>query len=246
MIKNCEGKMLRYHSNGQNTYSTNDHFPPISRTLRYKKVTKPLLERKRRARINRCLDELKDLVGALEADGENINKLEKADILELTVRHLKRISRLQDPMQEAHRFQAGFSQCASEACIFLGSLPGMNSTVGKRLIEHLKQSIFKHYLPAYVPAVPSVEPCHNNSIEQCQVSLTNGQFSPPITSSPKPSRSPHHRADRTTITTSSKSVLSVPLSMEDSNNNDTSMLLPASISSSYSPKNDDNFMWRPW
>jgi hypothetical protein len=30
-------------------------------------VTKPLLERKRRARINKCLDELKDLmVGALE------------------------------------------------------------------------------------------------------------------------------------------------------------------------------------
>lgn len=41
----------------------------------------------------------------LQADGENINKLEKADILELTVRHLKRISRLQDPVQEAHRFQ---------------------------------------------------------------------------------------------------------------------------------------------
>lgn len=41
----------------------------------------------------------------LQSDGENINKLEKADILELTVRHLKRISRLHDPIQEAHRFQ---------------------------------------------------------------------------------------------------------------------------------------------
>lgn len=39
----------------------------VSRTARYRKVTKPLLERRRRARINRCLDELKDLmVGALE------------------------------------------------------------------------------------------------------------------------------------------------------------------------------------
>ncbi len=45
-----------------------------------------------------------------QADGENINKLEKADILELTVRHLKRISRLQDPIQEAHRFQVQLSQ----------------------------------------------------------------------------------------------------------------------------------------
>lgn len=40
---------------------------PLSKTAKYKKITKPLLERKRRARINRCLDELKDLmVGALE------------------------------------------------------------------------------------------------------------------------------------------------------------------------------------
>lgn len=41
--------------------------PAISRTVQYKKITKPLLERKRRARINRCLDELKELmVEALE------------------------------------------------------------------------------------------------------------------------------------------------------------------------------------
>uniref|UniRef100_V9IHA8 Enhancer of split mbeta protein n=1 Tax=Apis cerana TaxID=7461 RepID=V9IHA8_APICE len=62
---------------------------PVSRTYQYRKVMKPMLERKRRARINRCLDELKDLmVTALQAEGENVAKLEKADILELTVRHL--------------------------------------------------------------------------------------------------------------------------------------------------------------
>ncbi|KAI4502906.1 hypothetical protein M0802_001950 [Mischocyttarus mexicanus] len=50
------------------------------------KITKPLLERKRRARINQCLDELKDLmVDAHETEGENISKLEKAEILELTI-----------------------------------------------------------------------------------------------------------------------------------------------------------------
>jgi len=53
---------------------------------------KPLLERKRRARINKCLDELKDIMtGCLQAQGENVSKLEKADILELTVRHLQRL-----------------------------------------------------------------------------------------------------------------------------------------------------------
>ena len=52
---------------------------PMSRTHQYKKITKPLLERKRRARINKCLDELKDIMTvALQAEGENVSKLEKA------------------------------------------------------------------------------------------------------------------------------------------------------------------------
>lgn len=47
-------------------YSTNPmaDVEPVSRTHQYRKVMKPLLERKRRARINRCLDELKDLMMA--------------------------------------------------------------------------------------------------------------------------------------------------------------------------------------
>ena len=62
---------------------------PMSRTHQYRKVMKPLLERKRRARINKCLDELKELmVHALQHEGESISKLEKADVLELTVRWL--------------------------------------------------------------------------------------------------------------------------------------------------------------
>lgn len=35
---------------------------PVSRTYQYRKIMKPMLERKRRARINKCLDELKDLM----------------------------------------------------------------------------------------------------------------------------------------------------------------------------------------
>merc|ERR1712228_386702 len=71
---------------------------PMSRTHQYRKVMKPLLERKRRARINKCLDELKDLmVHALQSEGESITKLEKADVLELTVKHLRKLKRQQMP-----------------------------------------------------------------------------------------------------------------------------------------------------
>ena len=46
-------RMLRPH------HIEGDTDPPVSKTMQYKKITKPLLERKRRARINACLDELK-------------------------------------------------------------------------------------------------------------------------------------------------------------------------------------------
>uniref|UniRef100_A0A3B5LD15 BHLH domain-containing protein n=1 Tax=Xiphophorus couchianus TaxID=32473 RepID=A0A3B5LD15_9TELE len=47
-------------------------------------LRKPLIERKRRERINNCLDQLKETV-----IGQS--KLEKADILEMTVKHLQNI-----------------------------------------------------------------------------------------------------------------------------------------------------------
>lgn len=49
---------------------------PVSRTYQYRKIMKPMLERKRRARINKCLDELKDLMtGTLQAVGENLMRI---------------------------------------------------------------------------------------------------------------------------------------------------------------------------
>ncbi|XP_050434563.1 transcription factor HES-1-B-like isoform X2 [Adelges cooleyi] len=77
---------------------------------------------------------------ALEAEGENVDKLEKADILEFTVKHLQKITR-RDPVEEAYKFQEGFSHCASEACSFLLSLPGLDSVVGRRLVEYLAKSV---------------------------------------------------------------------------------------------------------
>merc|ERR1711936_1337489 len=121
----------------------------MTRSHQYKKIMKPLLERKRRARINKCLDELKDIMtAALQAQGENVSKLEKADILELTVRHLHKMqqarrlmSTSRNPLEEIHRFQAGYSSCAQEAASFLLSTPGVDITVGQRMLAHLSSNI---------------------------------------------------------------------------------------------------------
>lgn len=119
---------------------------PLSRTYQYRKVMKPMLERKRRARINRCLDELKELmVTALQAEGENVSKLEKADILELTVRHLHKLKRQQrlagNPVIEADRFRAGFTQAANEVSRVLASTPNVDVGLGKRIMSHLGHRI---------------------------------------------------------------------------------------------------------
>ena len=115
---------------------------PMSRTHQYRKVMKPLLERKRRARINTCLEELKDLmVFALQAEGESISKLEKADVLELTVNHLRKLKRQQmlslNPALEVDKFHAGYSACAAEVGRVLASQPGVEVTVGARLMAQL-------------------------------------------------------------------------------------------------------------
>ena len=113
---------------------------PISRSLEYRKVMKPLLERKRRARINKCLDELKELMmSVLVDDGENSSKLEKADILEVTVNYLNKLKSsdslvLTPSVTYSHRFRNGFSACASEVSRFL-STPGLG--VDRRAVDHV-------------------------------------------------------------------------------------------------------------
>merc|ERR1712141_367690 len=119
---------------------------PMSRTHQYRKVMKSLLERKRRARINKCLDDLKDLmVFALQSEGESITKLEKADVLELTVRHLQKLKRQQqlqaNPSLDMDRYRAGYTACAAEVSRFMASVPGVNVVMGTRLMGHLGSSI---------------------------------------------------------------------------------------------------------
>ena len=113
----------------------------MTKTQTYRAVVKPLIEKKRRARINSCLDELKDLmVFALQTEGESISKLEKADVLELTVNHLRKLKRQQmlslNPGLDLDRFHAGFTTCATEVSRSLAS-SGVDISIGSRLMSHL-------------------------------------------------------------------------------------------------------------
>nr|ACO15686.1 Enhancer of split mgamma protein [Caligus clemensi] len=112
----------------------------VSKTHQYRKVMKPLLERKRRARINKCLDEIKDiLVETLQADsGESITKLEKADVLEMTVRHLRKT---QNQKNSPDRFFSGYTTCANHVSQYLSTVPGVNVHFARDMMSHLGQQL---------------------------------------------------------------------------------------------------------
>lgn len=114
----------------------------MSKTYQYRKVMKPMLERKRRARINKCLDDLKDLmVECLKQEGEHVTRLEKADILELTVEHMKKLKQrgslsVKYP-SKSDCFRSGFFHAADQVSKVLAATPGVDVDLGTKLMTYL-------------------------------------------------------------------------------------------------------------
>uniref|UniRef100_A0A182TSF6 BHLH domain-containing protein n=1 Tax=Anopheles melas TaxID=34690 RepID=A0A182TSF6_9DIPT len=117
---------------------------PVKRSSDNRRSNKPIMEKRRRARINNCLNELKTLIlDAMKKDPARHSKLEKADILEMTVKHLENLQRQQTAMSQAtdpsvmNKFKAGFNECAQE----VGRFPELEPHVKRRLLQHLNNCI---------------------------------------------------------------------------------------------------------
>ncbi|CAG2112405.1 unnamed protein product [Medioppia subpectinata] len=93
----------------------------------YQRLTKPLIEKRRRARINLCLTQLKEMI--IDSGRHNIQnpkcKYEKADILELTVEYLQNMHFKQqmDKNVSKQSFNAGFDECLKQVQHFMKCLP---------------------------------------------------------------------------------------------------------------------------
>ncbi|XP_060786732.1 transcription factor HES-2.1 [Neoarius graeffei] len=76
-----------------------------------RKTLKPLMEKRRRARINESLNKLKELIVPLAGkDTSRYSKLEKADILEMTVRFLRELP--SSPVTaQSDRYREGYEAC---------------------------------------------------------------------------------------------------------------------------------------
>ncbi|XP_057365605.1 protein hairy-like [Daphnia carinata] len=131
-----------------------------------RRTNKPLMEKRRRARINHSLSVLKSLIIKDDANSSNPtsqSRLEKADILELTVMHLRALEKqkeehLQQQQQselvekesnssvdsDVKSYRLGYQACCHDIGRFLDG-PVLDLTK-ERLMEHLlekKQKLFQ-------------------------------------------------------------------------------------------------------
>ena len=94
------------------------------------------MEKRRRARINDSLSQLKSLVlEGLKKDPARHSKLEKADILEMAVKHLRSLQAR--PERAAARYREGYVECRREVAAYLSRDAGLDSSLKQRLLTHL-------------------------------------------------------------------------------------------------------------
>jgi len=112
-----------------------------TKTQIYQKVKKPMLERQRRARMNKCLDNLKTLVAELRGD-DGILRMDKAEMLESAVIFMRQQKTPKKVAQEEQSlpldsFKNGYMNAVNEVSRVMASTPGMSVDLGKSVMTHL-------------------------------------------------------------------------------------------------------------
>ncbi|PVD35397.1 hypothetical protein C0Q70_02359 [Pomacea canaliculata] len=156
--------------------------------------SKPIMEKRRRARINASLAELKSLLlEVIKKEGARHSKMEKADILEMAVKHLRQIQRQQytsggtDPTL-SDKYRLGFNECAQEVSRYLGASEEDDAELRARLLNHLANCIASSDSPSPVSLTPSSpEPLHTFSHAQGNVSPALCPAGAPVIVKPTPS-----------------------------------------------------------
>ncbi|XP_034446522.1 transcription factor HES-2.1 [Hippoglossus hippoglossus] len=105
-----------------------------------RKTLKPLLEKKRRARINDSLTHLKGLILPLVGkDNARYSKLEKADILEMTVRFLRDLPA--SPVKDsADSYREGYKACLQRVSALLPKT-SLDQDACQRVNDFVQQSM---------------------------------------------------------------------------------------------------------
>ena len=169
-----------------------------------RKRRRGMIEKKRRDRINDSLNDLRKLVpAALEKSSST--KLEKAEILQMTVEHLKMLTNkgdYTDPRLAMEYHAVGFRECVAEVSRYLLTVEGLDvhNTLCLRLMSHL--NTFSNYsgwnsypsMQTSLDRRPRVDSSCSYSFPsyQSQPNYSAPTFPPPRTV-PPPEQSKHYR-----------------------------------------------------
>ncbi|XP_010780513.1 class E basic helix-loop-helix protein 40 [Notothenia coriiceps] len=164
------------------------------------KLPHRLIEKKRRDRINECIAQLKDLLPE-HLKLTTLGHLEKAVVLELTLKHVKaltslleqqqqKIHALQNGMQIEHpsinqekseeMFRSGFHMCAKEMLQFLGNHETDEDLTPSHVINHLHKVAAEVLQGPVRPRTPlSPQPEETPAYHQHQLHKEMPTSSPP-------------------------------------------------------------------
>ncbi|XP_072834885.2 transcription factor HES-2 [Pogona vitticeps] len=110
--------------------------------MELRKSLKPLMEKRRRARINESLNQLKTLILPLIGkDSSRFSKLEKADILEMTVQFLQELPASSPTAPDSvDSYCKGYHACLSRLAALLPKYSFLNPDACRSLLRHLQRS----------------------------------------------------------------------------------------------------------
>ncbi|KAH7957662.1 hypothetical protein HPB52_021103 [Rhipicephalus sanguineus] len=188
--RTCSGHVVRVRPDGFAELSV-DPAAEVPAVALHTQVMKPLMEKRRRARINNCLSELKRFLmandgGTFEKQSSRSQRVEKADILEMTVKFLRQrqlhlesddcqkpylrmpcaydLADSHEEVERTQRFHDGYRHCVFEVSRYANAMePRLRDT----LLTHLQSRL--HHLSASTGGT-GMQPAYADEA----VSSTNG------------------------------------------------------------------------
>ena len=147
-------------------------------------TSKPLMEKRRRERINKSLSELKNiLLEALKRDQSSCSKLEKADILEMTVKYLNQTKMMTgsypSPYQTGSHngsptgsgFSTGYNRAQEECIKMIRENPALTE---EQKIQMINQMTHNSKMPAQKVPTPARAPfMPNQAVNHLQPAVVN-------------------------------------------------------------------------
>ncbi|CAL8351933.1 transcription factor HES-5 [Gadus morhua] len=110
--------------------------PQNHQTLTHK-IRKPLVEKLRRERINSSIEQLKSLLGPEFLKQEPDSKMEKADILEITVEFVRQQQLSRHENSTSSAANRGHSRCVQEMAHYL-SKDEVKTLSNRRMLDHFQ------------------------------------------------------------------------------------------------------------